>query len=266
MKYLNLGCGSHYHKDFYNIDFYKVGEGVQEFNLLKGIPYPKEYFDVVYHSHILEHFTKRKGEFFMSECERVLKKGGVLRVAVPDLEQIVRQYLEKLETVRKRSTDLSKAEYDWAMIELYDQATREYGGGLMGEVWSQSSIINEKQVSDRMGYEFTYYRNKILASNFKESRLPLSKKIINKFVALCKKVLRKNTEFQRMIQVNKSGELHKWMYDSYSLSELLKKTGFRDVKVLNAFESQINGWEDYRLDVVDGQVRKPDSLFIEAIK
>ncbi len=62
------------------------------------------------------------------------------------------------------------------------------------------------------------------------------------------------------------GEIHQWMYDRYSLSELLNKVGFVDIKVCSAFESEIPNWQNYQLETINGVVRKPDSLFIEAKK
>jgi hypothetical protein len=56
------------------------------------------------------------------------------------------------------------------------------------------------------------------------------------------------------------------MYDRYSLSKLLNKVGFEDIKVCSAFESRIENWKKYELDTVSGVIRKPDSLFIEATK
>ena len=50
------------------------------------------------------------------------------------------------------------------------------------------------------------------------------------------------------------------------LTKLLSEIGFTDIKICSAFESGIANWESYQLDVVKGEVRKPDSLFIEAKK
>jgi hypothetical protein len=62
------------------------------------------------------------------------------------------------------------------------------------------------------------------------------------------------------------GEIHQWMYDRYSLSELLSSLGAHQVKVRDAYTSFIENWHDYELDVIQSKVRKPDSLFIEGIK
>jgi hypothetical protein len=56
------------------------------------------------------------------------------------------------------------------------------------------------------------------------------------------------------------------MYDRVSLKRLLEECGFTHVRVCTAYESRIEGFASYGLDIVDGRVRKPDSLFMEAIK
>ncbi|ETR69785.1 MAG: hypothetical protein OMM_09304 [Candidatus Magnetoglobus multicellularis str. Araruama] len=65
--------------------------------MFHGIPYADYSVDVVYHSHVLEHMPRQFAPVFIQECFRVLKIGGIIRVAVPDLERIVREYLKNLE-------------------------------------------------------------------------------------------------------------------------------------------------------------------------
>src|SRR5262249_15085538 len=62
------------------------------------------------------------------------------------------------------------------------------------------------------------------------------------------------------------GEVHQWMYDRFSLSQLLESCGFKNPVVRTAFESAIPGWSAFKLDEEGGIVRKPDSLFMEAVK
>lgn len=62
------------------------------------------------------------------------------------------------------------------------------------------------------------------------------------------------------------GEVHKWMYDRYSITTLLSEIGFKDIKICDAFESEIHNRNVYQLDVIDKEIRKPDSLFVEAKK
>ena len=103
MRMLNIGCGKHFHPAWENIDVYPVSTQVKAWNLRKGLPYPDNSFDVCYHSHVLEHLKPHNGECFIKECLRVLKPDGILRIAVPDLEAIVRGYLRTLEEVEAGS-------------------------------------------------------------------------------------------------------------------------------------------------------------------
>jgi SAM-dependent methyltransferase len=48
--------------------------------------------DVLYSSHMLEHLDRATGQQFLAEAHRVLKPGGVIRIAVPDLGMLVDRY------------------------------------------------------------------------------------------------------------------------------------------------------------------------------
>lgn len=50
--------------------------------------------DLIYSCHILEHFGRHQIENVLKEWYRVLKIGGILRVAVPDFEKLVEVYLK----------------------------------------------------------------------------------------------------------------------------------------------------------------------------
>ena len=106
----NLGCGSQICPDWINIDLVRTGPGVVAHDLSTGIPLPDASCEVVYHSHVLEHLRRPDARFFMRECFRVLKPGGILRVAVPDLEQICRQYLLALDRERLATHDAGHVE------------------------------------------------------------------------------------------------------------------------------------------------------------
>ena len=62
------------------------------------------------------------------------------------------------------------------------------------------------------------------------------------------------------------GEVHRWMYDRYSLKRLCQAHGFVDFKVQSATDSSIEIYDSFELDSINGNVRKPDSLFVECRK
>lgn len=75
--------------------------GVRRHDVTKGLPYPSESVAVIYSSHMLEHLPRRDVERFLREAYRVLVPGGVLRLALPDLERKARAYLGFIEQVRQ---------------------------------------------------------------------------------------------------------------------------------------------------------------------
>ena len=42
---------------------------------------------------MLEHLSRNSASHFIKECYRVLKKGGILRIAVPDIKKLIDIYL-----------------------------------------------------------------------------------------------------------------------------------------------------------------------------
>jgi predicted SAM-dependent methyltransferase len=255
---LNLGCGKNFHKDWINIDIKSSGPDVIAHNLFSGIPYDNNSVDVVYHSHVLEHMHKQFAPDFLKECFRVLKKGGIIRVVIPDLERIVREYINHLENALNGDEDAAKR-YEWIMLELYDQTVRNQVGGEMLEYWKQNPMPAESYIYERCGHEVSNAVELIRRHNV----LPNPNKDI--FIQAMQQP--SNQLLMQMARFRISGEVHQWMYDRYSLKCLLQKTGFSDIHVCKANESNIADFSDYCLDTDNlGNIRKPDSLFMEARK
>src|SRR6185436_17770630 len=75
-------------------------------DLRYGIPFPDGVFDCVYHSHFLEHLPKNGAPAFLKECYRVLKPGGTIRVAVPNLSYWADRYLQSVSAMRTGTTNM----------------------------------------------------------------------------------------------------------------------------------------------------------------
>ena len=263
MKLLNLGCGSRFHKDWTNVDFITHSNLVIQADLTLGIPFKNNTFDVVYHSHVLEHFSKKDGVSFIKECARVLKKSGVIRIAVPDLEKIVVEYLKQLNLAANGKQEAS-AQYEWIVLELLDQITRTNFGGLIKEYLYSENVSNENYVLQRIGNEGAAIRNSYLnASKNLRPRLSFKKRFI---YPVLKFIFGKNFDYWQLGKYRSIGEVHLWMYDRYAIEKLLIESGFGDVKIMSAFDSKIPSWSSYELDGKNDTVFKPDSLFVEAIK
>lgn len=251
------------------MDFVAAGPGVRAWDLRRGVPYPDESFDVVYHSHVLEHFPRKDGEAFLIECRRVLKPGGILRVAVPDLEQIAREYLKALENARQGRPG-SAANYDWMMLELYDQTVRERTGGELVE-FLQRQPENIDFIRRRIGSEASVHESPGQKSG--DAAISKWRYVAENFGSVAKNKMARlilgDDDYARLMagRFRREGEVHQWMYDSYSLGRLLQKTGFAQIQAVTATNSAIPNWNTFGLDAsADGTVHKPDSLFMEALK
>jgi predicted SAM-dependent methyltransferase len=266
---LNLGCGDRYHKDWINLDMGKKRFGIISHNLISGIPFPENMFDVVYHSHVLEHFSKSDGKKLIEECYRILKPGGIIRIAVPDLEQIIKLYTKNF-NLALNGDQMARQNYDWIMLEMYDQSVRHNGGGEMKKYLNQKYIPNEDFVRQRVGKFFDEFRKPKLIykpsflKSFIKSKVPIAtiKNFFGKFLNIIF-----GLKYKRLGKFRLSGEIHQWMYDKFSLSTLLSETRFKNIRSVGAEESSIKNWKEFCLDAdPDGSLYKADSLYMEAIK
>ncbi len=92
-KKLHLGCGDKILKGFTNIDIRDVpGADIIKCDISKLDSFEKDSVDLIYACHVLEHLPRPKTFKTLLEWNRVLKPGGVLRMAVPDWEGTVEVY------------------------------------------------------------------------------------------------------------------------------------------------------------------------------
>jgi SAM-dependent methyltransferase len=65
---------------------------VRYLNLARPFRFPDNTFEAVLATHVLEHLHPDVAERCLREAHRVLQPGGILRVAVPDLDRMVADY------------------------------------------------------------------------------------------------------------------------------------------------------------------------------
>jgi predicted SAM-dependent methyltransferase len=273
LNYLNVGCGKRYHSSWNNIDILPADPGIKHVDGRDGFPFADASMQVVYHSHVLEHIPRDDVKGFLQECNRVLVSGGILRVVVPDLEQIARNYIQNLDRCSTGKESEAEADYQWSVIELLDQLTREKSGGEMLE-YLKGDVPNKAYILARNGEEVRPYLDNTKKSlSFTQKLGKFGTMTASAKVFFLKKVFRsiltKLFPWSGLFKIGEfraGGEVHKWMYDRVSLKILLESFGFEQVEVKDANTSNVKDWESFELDSKKGVVFKPDSLFVEAIK
>lgn len=271
MRLLNVGCGRCIHAAWTNIDLVSAVPGVISHDLRTGLPFDDNEFDAVYHSHVLEHLTPVDASTMLRECLRVLKPKGVLRVVVPDLEGIARAYLRAVDDAGNERSPESHANHTWMTLELIDQMTRQKTGGLMLPAMQDPDQLNHHFIVSRLGHEVggNTTRSSVRVRKTLGQLMSKNLRSVRKRLALAAVSLLEGPSggnAYREGRFRQSGEIHRWMYDRVSLANLLRTTGFEDAMACQAEESRIASFDSYQLDRDGQSVRKPDSLYIEAIK
>lgn len=89
---LHLGCGKRYIPGYIHIDALDFDhvDHVASIDNLSFIP--DQSVDVIYNCHVLEHFKRRDTLKVLLEWNRVLRPGGILRIAVPDFSALSQLY------------------------------------------------------------------------------------------------------------------------------------------------------------------------------
>ena len=88
---LQLGTGHNVLPGWLNTDVHVFRRGIVEYlDATHPFPIPAASFDFVYSEHQIEHIPLEAGDRMLAECFRVLRPGGVVRIATPDLERIAR--------------------------------------------------------------------------------------------------------------------------------------------------------------------------------
>jgi SAM-dependent methyltransferase len=237
-----------------NLDIAPSAPEVRQHDLSRPLPFRDGSFDAVYHSHVLEHLAHAQALPFLRECHRVLARGAVLRAVVPDLEAIARLYLRYLDGALAGDPEAAKR-YEWMVLELLDQMVRERSGGEMLAYWRQNPMPAEDFVIQRAGQEVRQFL-KAVRRGGEAAAVPAAEPGGETPPSTAGGT-----------PAATRGEVHKWMYDRYSLGRLLEDAGFTEVKLCAANESRIPEFSRYELDAdAQGSPRKPDSLFMEAIK
>ncbi len=95
---LNVGCGTDYKKGWINIDN-NSDNNIEKldlnWDLRNPLPFDDDSVDYIFNEHLIEHLTVEEGKKVMADLMRVLRPGGVVRVATPDLEESVALYLNR---------------------------------------------------------------------------------------------------------------------------------------------------------------------------
>ena len=89
---LNIGCGRNQLKGWFNTDL-KCDNMTYYLDAGKTYPFSDNSFEYIFSEHLFEHLNIRQGINMLQECLRILKPGGIIRIAMPNMEFLIDLYL-----------------------------------------------------------------------------------------------------------------------------------------------------------------------------
>ncbi len=262
---LNIGCGRTFHPAWLNFDLYPADPSVRRVDIRAGLPLADGSCAVVYHAHVIEHLKPAAARAFLAEVRRVLAPGGIVRVVVPDLEQIAQLYLRHLECAAAGGE--SEA-HRWMTLELVDQLVRDTSGGEMGRFLRHEKIPASSFIAGRLGGESLAAHAETVTTPRQVTGAGFYRRWARRALLGLSQALLGRTAREGVSEglFRATGEVHRWMYDRVSLAHLLEECGFTDMRRCAAADSSIPDFASFKLDADAARERKPDSLYMEACR
>ena len=115
-------------------------------NLKYGIPLRDSSVDFIFSSHMLHHLYRDEALKLVREALRVLKPGGTMRIAVPDLELIMALYREG-----KREQALEYFFYSSAPRSKLSRSCYQYDFTLLKALLDEAGVRNVRRCQFREG-------------------------------------------------------------------------------------------------------------------
>ena len=269
---VNLGCGAVAHPDWVNLDLQPLLDYVIPADFLGPLPFADNSVDAVYHAHVLEHLSREDGRNFLKESVRVLRPGGVLRVVIPDLEDLCRFYVDSLDRIDRGEIDGEELR-EWAVLELIDQMVRPKSGGGVLEFLDRHRGSMNRALMGRLSVDMVQHvgtlpqtKDASLMARLQRSGIAGAKRVIGRkwralreagVMGTAKLLLgERGKQALQEATFRATGEVHRWMYDRISLKAALLEAGCASVTIEGAFSSAIADFTRYELDAAGSYGRK----------
>jgi len=250
---LHLGCGSQIRSGWINVDFSPLrNPDIVKVDLNKKWPFEENLFCAVYSCHMLEHISEMQAEKILLNIFKSLKRKGILRICVPDLEYSARLYINTLKKAKKAYASKHKREnYQWAFLNMIDQMIRTKPGGEL-KTFLQNCSENALKfaIQSTGGIEALTNRQ----FNYRKART------LRNFLSSIRDKI-------GIPSLRWKAEIHRFMYDEFNLCAKLAQAGFKKIKRKKAGDSKIVGFQKDHFEILpNGMERKPNSLIIESVK
>jgi predicted SAM-dependent methyltransferase len=140
---LNIGCGPAVKRGWLNIDIDPRLEGAIYMDATQPLGLRDGSVDFAYSEHMIEHVGLDDAIAMLRELHRVLRPGGMLRIATPELDKIVQLKNGKLDARQENYVRLSNMQF----------------GSAFERSWPQNACYAINRTFREWGHKFIYDRS-----------------------------------------------------------------------------------------------------------
>lgn len=105
VRKLNIGTSIDVLDGWFNVDVQPFYPGQYYMDATARFPFPETSFDFIRSEHMIEHIPYLAGVGMLRECHRVMRPGGVIRIATPDLKKLAKLYETPLSKEQRAYVD-----------------------------------------------------------------------------------------------------------------------------------------------------------------
>lgn len=168
---LNFGPGPNWAKpgaDWYSIDVDpQLGDIVVDFQQFESLPFKSNSIQCVYGSHVFEHMSIFVTPLIFSEIYRVLKKGSIFRLILPDAEKSIREYLNGNQEflLFKRRKERARKHYnrEYTLFECMKEDFLSPSG--------QVDLLGENALAHQNAWDFNTIKSDLVTAGFEPEKV-----------------------------------------------------------------------------------------------
>ena len=141
VRKLHIGCGRNFLPDWLNTDYLPLCREPLYLDARRRFFFKDDTFDYIFSEHMIEHMSYDHGLRMLSQCRRVLKPLGKIRISTPDLAFLVNLYQPDRSLLQQRYMKWATREFfaeipeanevfvinyfmrNWGHTFIYDETT-----------------------------------------------------------------------------------------------------------------------------------------------
>ena len=139
LRKLQIGSGSNLLPGWLNTTLYPFAPGSVFMDACQPFPIAENCWDYIFSEHVIEHLEFEEATLMLRESHRILRVGGRIRIATPDLAQIIALYTQP--TARAQQDYIR-----WIMDSFRPQVRENYPAHVINQSfhgWRHKFIYDE---------------------------------------------------------------------------------------------------------------------------